>query len=111
MGPIARSPKDDRVFGVAIAGRWFIWFKWEDPVGAYDIELVLDAPDAAVERADVELALEFTAAERGVALRINRLPQVKRVGIGDIHTSGTTVACVAVQPAEDEAVELGVIAG
>jgi len=39
MGPIARSPKDDRVFGVAIAGRWFIWFKWEDPVGAYDIEL------------------------------------------------------------------------
>src|SRR6476620_5032128 len=79
--------------------------------GADDVELVLDAPDTAIERPDVELALEFGAAERGVALRINRLPQVEPVGIGNIHTSGTTVACVAVQPAEDEAVELGVIAG
>jgi len=39
IGPIARSPNDDRVFGVATSGRWFIWFKWEDPVGAYDLEL------------------------------------------------------------------------
>jgi len=39
MGPIARSPKDDGVYGVAIDGKWFIWFKWEDFVGAYDIEL------------------------------------------------------------------------
>ena len=39
MGPIARSSKDDGVYGVAINGKWFIWFKWEDLVGAYDIEL------------------------------------------------------------------------
>jgi len=39
MGPIARSSKDDAVYGVAINGNWFIWFKWEDLVGAYDIKL------------------------------------------------------------------------
>src|SRR6266545_823397 len=40
---------------------------------AHHVELVLDAPDAAVERTDIQLALEFTAAEGGVALRIDRL--------------------------------------
>ena len=40
---------------------------------AYHIELVLDAPDAAVERPDVQLALEFAATESGVTLRIDRL--------------------------------------
>ncbi len=39
MGPIARSRTDQGVYGVAIDGKWFIWFKWEDLVGAYDIEL------------------------------------------------------------------------
>jgi plasmid maintenance system killer protein len=39
MGSIARSSKDDGVYGVAINGKWFIWFKWEDLVGAYDIKL------------------------------------------------------------------------
>ena len=40
---------------------------------AHDIELALDAPDAAVERPDVQLALEFAATESGVTLRIDRL--------------------------------------
>jgi len=39
MGPIARTRTDQGVYGVAIDGKWFIWFKWEDLVGAYDIEL------------------------------------------------------------------------
>ena len=43
--------------------------------GADDVELVLDAPDAAVERADIELALEFAAAEHRVLLRVDRLLQ------------------------------------
>ena len=56
--------------------------------GAHDVELVLNAPDTAIERPDIELALEFGAAERGVALRINRLLQVKR-GAG---SAGSTQA-------------------
>jgi hypothetical protein len=63
-------------------------------VGAHHIELVLDAPDAAVERADIQLALELAAAEGGVALRIDRLVQLKRTSrIGGADT-GDIVAGV-----------------
>ena len=40
----------------------------------------IDAPDAAVERPDVQLALEFATPEGGVALRIDRLVQLERRG-------------------------------
>ena len=76
---------------------------------AYDIELVLDAPDAAVERPDVQLALEFAATESGVALRIGRLVKLegrRRVGRTD---ASDILAGVAGQPTENEAVELGVV--
>ena len=55
--------------------------------GANDIELVLDAPDAAMKRPDVVLALEFAAAENGVALRIDRLVQ-----FDDLDRSGIEVS-------------------
>jgi plasmid maintenance system killer protein len=39
MGPIARSSKIEGVYGVQVEGKWFIWFKWGEQVGAFDIHL------------------------------------------------------------------------
>ena len=78
--------------------------------GAHDVELVLDAPDAAVTSARHRLALEFAAAENRVALRIDRLLQLAAVRIAAVDAS-VVVAGVAGQPAEDEAVELRVVGG
>src|SRR4029453_11976701 len=58
--------RDSRNVGAVAEGR------------AHHIELVFDAPDAAVEWADIQLALEFATAKGGVALRIDRLVQLER---------------------------------
>src|SRR5205085_1896982 len=75
---------------------------------ADDVELVLDAPDAAMEWADIELALEFAAAKNRVALRVDGLPQFG----GEIAAGiEIVVAHYAGEPAEDEIVEAGVVGG
>src|SRR3954447_15559424 len=72
--------------------------------GPNQIELIFDAPDAAMEGTDIKLALEFAAAEGGVALRVDRLLQFKRGCIGGIDAR-CFIAGTAGQPAEDEAIE------
>jgi hypothetical protein len=73
---------------------------------AHHVELVLDAPDAAGERADVQLALESPPRKVGVALRIDRLVQFKRKA----GSAGPTqrLLRVAGEATVNEAVELGV---
>src|SRR5438445_10058234 len=76
--------------------------------GADDVELVLDAPNSVVERTDVELALEFAAAEDRAMLGINRLPRfVFRIAVA----AGIKVVAAqhASQPPVDEVVETGVV--
>src|SRR5207237_6550848 len=76
--------------------------------GADHVELALDARCAAVDFRDIELALEFAAAEDGVALRVNRLLQsIGRVAVA----AGSKIvgAHRAGEPAEDEIAEAGII--
>src|SRR5947199_104599 len=68
--------------------------------GADHVELGLDAPDAAVKRADIELALELAAAEHGVALRVDRLIEFE----ARAQLTRTLVTRISCQPAEYEAV-------
>src|SRR4030095_16232007 len=74
--------------------------------GADDIELVFHTPDAPVERADVELTLEFGAAKYGVALRVDRLIEFE----ARAQLTRTLVTRISCQPAEYEAIEPRVIA-
>ncbi len=75
----------------------------------HDVELVFDTPDTAMERPDIQLALELAAAEGGVALRIDRLVELEwksRIGRAD---AGDILAGVARETTVNEPIELGVI--
>ena len=44
MGPIARWPRAPSTYGVHVDGKWFIRFKWENLLGAFDIKLARFSP-------------------------------------------------------------------
>jgi hypothetical protein len=73
--------------------------------------LAFDAPDAAVKLRDIELALEFAAAEGGVTLRIDRLVEFERRSRIRRTDAGDVLTAVAGQAPIDKTVEQRVEGG
>ena len=72
---------------------------------AHHIGLAFDTEHAGAELGHIDLGLEFTAAEGGVPLRIDRLVEL----LTRTDDAGATGAGIAGESAIDEAVELRVV--
>ena len=88
--------RDARHIGAVVEGR------------AHEIHLIFDPEPSSADRQQVPLALKLAAAEGRVLLRIDRFAQTA-AGSNRGATGGVSVAGLAGQPAEDEAVEVRVI--
>src|SRR5690242_18623732 len=74
---------------------------------ADDVELAFNAEKSVAERHDIPLALEFTAAEDGIGLRVERFVEIAHARA----TRAVLIAGIAGQLPEYESVETRVVGG